>query len=113
MLPGQAFGGLHRSTALMDEPETVEEIARVRARLASLEAERAELGAKLRELERQQAPLVSSDHPALSVNAPTVTAASSTKDKVALFRTLFVGRADVFPVRWESRRESAALSRAG
>lgn len=88
----------------MDESEADEEIARVRARLASLEAERAELGAKLKELERQQAPLVSSDHPALSVNAPTVTAASSTKDKVALFRRLFVGRGDVFPVRWENRK---------
>jgi len=31
-------------------------------------------------------------------------AASSTAEKIALFRRLFAGRADVFPVRWENRK---------
>jgi superfamily II DNA or RNA helicase len=33
-----------------------------------------------------------------------VTATSPTTDKVALFRRLFVGRPDVFPVRWENQK---------
>ena len=33
-----------------------------------------------------------------------LTAASSTADKIALFRHLFAGRPDVFPVRWENRK---------
>ena len=37
-------------------------------------------------------------------DAPTVTTASSSTDKVALFRRLFAGRPDVFPVRWENRK---------
>ncbi len=101
---GHGVGDLHGSVALMDEPEADEEIARVRARLASLETERAELKAKLGELERQRAPLARSDPQTLVLIAPSVTAASSTRDKVALFRRLFVGRADVFPVRWDNHK---------
>ncbi len=33
-----------------------------------------------------------------------VIAASSSAEKIALFRHLFAGRADVFPVRWENRK---------
>ncbi|MDQ0469801.1 TOTE conflict system archaeo-eukaryotic primase domain-containing protein [Labrys wisconsinensis] len=82
-----------------------EEIARVRARLASLDAERAELSTTLGEFEHRRASRVRADHHSvLAANAPTVTATSSTTDKVALFRRLFVGRADVFPMRWENRK---------
>ena len=89
----------------MDNREEDEEIGRIRARLKSLEAERAELEARLDELERPRAPLLRADHQSvLVVNAPTVTAASGTADKVALFRRLFVGRPDVFPVRWDNRK---------
>jgi superfamily II DNA or RNA helicase len=34
-------------------------------------------------------------------DAPTVTTASSSTEKIALFRRLFAGRPDVFPRRWE------------
>ena len=37
-------------------------------------------------------------------DVPGVTAASSTAEKIALFRRLFAGRADVFPVRWENQK---------
>ncbi|MGO8912535.1 MAG: TOTE conflict system archaeo-eukaryotic primase domain-containing protein, partial [Bradyrhizobium sp.] len=33
-----------------------------------------------------------------------ITATSSTAEKVALFRRLFAGRVDVFPIRWENRK---------
>ncbi len=89
----------------MNNSEIDEEIARIRARLASLKAERAELEVALSELERQRASVAhSDDRPALVVNPPSVTAASSTIDKVTFFRRLFVGRPDVFPVRWENRK---------
>ncbi len=79
------------------------EISRIRARLTSLEAERAELEASLAEIERrrQAAPTVSRCAVRAS-NIPGVTTLSPTADKVALFRRLFAGRPDVFPLRWEN-----------
>ena len=40
---------------------------------------------------------------ALTVNSGTELAKPSTDEKVALFRSLFRGRTDVFPIRWESK----------
>ena len=47
--------------------------------------------------------------------APVITIASepsrfSTAEKVALFRRLFRGRTDVYPVRWESKSSGADLT---
>ena len=81
------------------------EIARVRARLAALDAERVALAATLDDLERHQAPtLPAVDHLDAIADTADLTAASSAGEKVALFRRLFAGRADVFPVRWENRK---------
>ncbi len=70
-----------------------DEIVRVRARLQALDSERIALEARLDELERQ--PLLFAD----AENAPTnisaiapVTSASSSAEKVSLFRRLFAGR---------------------
>jgi hypothetical protein len=105
MLLRHVFGNVHRSVVLMTSREEDGEIEHIRARLMSLEAERAKLEARLDELERPRAPLLRADrHSVLVVNVPTVTAASRTADKVALFRRLFVGRPDVFPVRWDNRK---------
>jgi hypothetical protein len=87
----------------MNDRQQHEEIAGIRARLKSLEAERAELKSRLRELERRQTSFVVVDYQSLLVaNSPTVAATLSTSDKVALFRRLFAGRPDVFPLRWVS-----------
>jgi superfamily II DNA or RNA helicase len=84
---------------------TAEQIQHIQTRLAALGAERAELEAQLRKLERQHASSRSNDrHPALGENKPAVTASSSTAEKVALFRRLFVGRTDIFPARWDNRK---------
>lgn len=88
--------------------EKDEEIARVRARLKSLEAERTELDRKLGKLQRQPTLLPCADQSLLVGKPPSVTATSSTTDKVGLFRRLFVGRSDVFPVRWENRKTGKA-----
>lgn len=89
----------------MNDPEVDERIARIQARLTSLDAERAKLHALLGELEQHRASPANADRrPTVSSAAPSVTASSPTKEKVALFRRLFVGRSDVFPVRWENRK---------
>jgi hypothetical protein len=38
------------------------------------------------------------------MDATIVTTVSSGAEKIALFRRLFIGRSDVFPVRWESQK---------
>jgi hypothetical protein len=94
---------------LMVDPDKTEEITRIRARLATLDAERAELANRLAELERQQSTLAGAARQSGSTaTTPTVTATSSTAAKVDLFRRLFVGRPDVFPVRWENRKAGRA-----
>ena len=92
----------------MDDTEKEGEIARIRARLTSLEDERLRLEGKLSELQRQPAQFAFFDGRALSANQPALTAASATFDKVALFRRLFVGRSDVFPIRWDNRKTGKA-----
>jgi hypothetical protein len=76
------------------------EIAAVRERLARLESEKAELQADLNKL--LSAP-ETRNSPSLAGDAP-VTNASSPAAKIALFRSLFRGRDDVFPKRWENPR---------
>jgi hypothetical protein len=90
---------------VVDNRDEEIEINRIRARLASLEAERAELEASLAEIERRRpaAPTISRC-PVQAANNPNVTTASPTADKVALFRRLFAGRSDVFPLRWENQK---------
>ena len=80
------------------------EIDQIRARLAANEAERKELEATLRDLVSRRSTTVANYSSPATAHAPRVTAASPAAEKVALFRRLFAGRADVFPVRWENRK---------
>jgi superfamily II DNA or RNA helicase len=82
------------------------EIDVLRSRITKLENELAEARSELRELERAEdlsgeVPVAVSAHSRLS---PPVTAASSSVEKLALFRARFVGRSDVHAVRWTSVR---------
>jgi superfamily II DNA or RNA helicase len=90
----------------MDGNRTNEaEVARVQARLRAIEAERVALERRLNELQLRPSLFVGVQVAPSTVNSATiVTAASSSAEKVALFRRLFVGRADVFPARWENRK---------
>src|SRR4051794_13432659 len=88
----------------MGNRERGQEIARIRDRLRSLDAERTELEDKLLQLEAQPVSNRRVERPPLVANTPTVSNASPSIDKVALFRRLFVGRVDVFPVRWENQK---------
>ena len=68
------------------------EIAELRARLLVLDRERQELQTRLAKLNSQS----------LTDGAAQVVNTSSAAAKVALFRRLFAGRTDVYPVRWEN-----------
>jgi hypothetical protein len=101
-------GDVSKRLALGGDAETAHEleleIEQVRARLAANEAERKELEAALKDLvSRCSAAAADYSSPTIA-DAPRVMAASSAAEKIALFRRLFAGRADVFPVRWESRK---------
>ena len=80
-----------------------QEIARIQRRLTHLNAEQAGLEATLASLEHQLSAIDEVGRSSLFVGA-TVTNSSPTSDKIALFRHLFAGRPDVFPVRWENRK---------
>ncbi len=74
-----------------------EDLASLRARLAQLDAERAALSTQIERLEKRE-PLAGTD---ATVDAP-VNQHSASAAKIALFRGLFRGRTDVYPVRWEN-----------
>ena len=74
------------------------EAARIRARLAEFDAERTAITRELVQLTRRPAEQMPNGE------ASMVTGASPAADKIALFRSLFAGRADVFPRRWENAR---------
>jgi superfamily II DNA or RNA helicase len=81
------------------------EIERTRARLAANEVEWRELEAVLRDLlSRRSAKPPEISHASTVADAPIVSTASPSSDKIALFRRLFAGRPDVFPIRWENRK---------
>ncbi|MDE0387545.1 MAG: DEAD/DEAH box helicase family protein [Rhodospirillales bacterium] len=76
-----------------------DEAARIRDRLARLESERDALKARLVELELPE-PVARNG----SLAGGPVTERSPAREKVALFRSLFRGRDDVYPKRWENDR---------
>ena len=92
---------------MVDENDASKEIASIRRRLADLNAERMSLERKLETLEQK---LISDCRPsqrAPFADAP-VTNSSSSAEKIELFRRLFAGRPDVFPVRWENRKSGGS-----
>ncbi|MDE0219679.1 MAG: restriction endonuclease subunit R, partial [Spirochaetaceae bacterium] len=81
-------------------PSDREEATAIRKRLATLAAEQAALRQRLAEIGAHHAD----HHGSPSLDAPPVTASSLPADKIALFRSLFRGREDVFPRRWTNAR---------
>jgi superfamily II DNA or RNA helicase len=67
------------------------------ARLAELEAERGTLNEQLERLQAQRAQAM------VCGDVSSTTANSTAATKITLFRRLFAGRLEVFPVRWENR----------
>jgi len=98
----QEFGDT-RGTELTHQDSRSQEAARIRERLARLGTETAELTARLAEIEASGSPVPDSERP-----PPPVTGRSTPGEKIALFRALFAGREDVFPMRWENARTGRA-----
>ena len=86
------------SPDLFEIAERDREIIAIRERLVGLESEKAELEASLNKLLSAQEAKDS----LRPVSDAPVTNASSPAAKIALFRSLFRGRDDVFPKRWEN-----------
>jgi hypothetical protein len=87
----------------VDRDAIEQQIVRIRRRLTHLNAEKAGLETTLASLEHQLSAIdkVGRSSP---LEGATVTNGSPASDKIALFRRLFAGRPDVFPVRWENRK---------
>ena len=76
----------------------IEELER---RLTALDEERKQVAVALKRLRQSPANPVAQEQFGRSSCAP-VTAASPSEDKITLFRSLFRGREDVFPRRWQN-----------
>ena len=87
-----------RCRAMTANSDLGKTIAELEQRLSALDHERYEIAERLGKLKSLSAAATSA--PAKAVPAPTVTMAASTAAKIALFRSLFRGREDVFPRRW-------------
>ena len=84
------------------------EIADLQKRLAELDRERASVLSALEQLKlRRTADVQPTPQPQMVWDAVTATALSNV-EKVALFRSRFRGRDDVFPRRWENLKTSKA-----
>ena len=84
----------------MEKPPTAE-IADLQRRLAELDRERADILAALGTLSQRTTPALDIAPPSKVAEAAAKTALSNA-DKITLFRSLFRGREDVFPRRWEN-----------
>jgi hypothetical protein len=86
-------------------PDVDSRIASLQARLTALDRERGAIAAQIEELQSlpnaNRAPACVEDN---SAGPPGITAASPAAEKLALFKSLFRGRTDVFPRRWENPR---------
>ncbi len=71
--------------------------------LAKLNARRSELRRQITELQQEKASILPAQETSpQSVKLPPVTNHSSQEAKIAVFRSLFRGREDVYPKRFES-----------
>ncbi len=75
------------------------EIASLRGRLNELESERSTLTARLEGLQFKAGAGSSLNSASVALNGE-----SRAAEKIALFRRLFAGRTDVYPLRWENRK---------
>jgi hypothetical protein len=98
--------------------KTVDEINRLIAatetELADLDNRRSKLLAQVAVLQREKAALFQASTPIDFKDKPTFTTQSSQDEKVALFRSLFRGREDIFiPSALKARkRESRVISQS-
>src|SRR6266571_2021615 len=83
----------------MAEREPDRKVEQIRTRLAELEAEQASLRRQLTGLLQTAQSM-----PPMPAEIGGVTVNSGATDKIKLFRRLFAGRHDVFPIRWQNTK---------
>jgi hypothetical protein len=83
------------------------EIADLQNRLAELDRKRAGVLAALEQL-KQRRMVEAQPTPTSQIAGVASPTALSNAEKVALFRSLFRGRDDVFPLRWQNQKTSKA-----
>lgn len=91
----------------MDKNNTSEEMARIRQRMVELKKEQEALADELRALEESSHVPEAEPKPVAS-QIRLVNNQSSSAEKIALFSSLFAGRPDVYPVRWENKKAGRA-----
>jgi hypothetical protein len=80
-------------------------LAEAKEELARLDLRRAELLEQIAQLRREESSILHSQNASLQpVRPPLITNQSSQSAKIGLFRSLFRGREDVYPRRFESRK---------
>src|SRR4051812_38295108 len=84
------------------------EITDLQDRLAELDRKRASVLAALEQLKRRPTVEVQSTPTSQMADVVAGPAALSNAEKVALYRSLFRGRDDVFPRRWENAKTGKA-----
>jgi hypothetical protein len=89
-----------------DRTSLTQRIAREEARLARVERIRNEVESRLVSLRKALSALDAEGSPA--TEAQHRQPPMSRTEKVRLFRSLFRGRADVFPTRWQNRRKKTS-----
>jgi hypothetical protein len=90
-------------TDLKDQKTIKEQILIAEKELATLDAKRAALQKRIEQLRVQRQSIADEQFPFERVLEPIVTNESNQEQKIALFRSLFRGRDDVFPGRFESK----------
>lgn len=83
---------------------TNEKISEIKDRLAEIDEERRRLEAELTRLNREREPQSLPQVVRETDSANVVHKLSSSDEKIRLFRSLFRGREDVYPRRWESAK---------
>jgi len=94
-----------RRDTIANADDIAREIAALKGRLITLDRERSEIADRLSALERVQIEGAAKQP---SLVAARVTMGSPTADKITLFRSLFRGREEVFPRRWENPKTGKA-----
>jgi superfamily II DNA or RNA helicase len=89
-----------RGEAIANADDIAREIATLKDRLTALDRERSKLAGRLSVLEHARIAEPANQRPPQL--AARVTTASPTAEKIALFQSLFRGREEVFPRRWEN-----------
>ena len=91
----------------IEKPPTTE-VANLQRRLAELDRERESVLTALEQLKLQGEPELQAAPSFQLVTDAAATTALSNADKITLFRSLFRGREDVFPRRWENPKTGKA-----